>query len=146
MVADGVTKDVFAAPCSIPRTMQKLILPKSSSMDFPTGIETKMLIVPDPSATSCTIRDLDEYTCELTVPNVEVTCLQHLIQQRQKVSILSEQLKGADHAAQEDKERTNGERKNSDELSVYYPNVSGGGSIIYISTDDSDILSQKRFE
>jgi hypothetical protein len=26
------------------------------------------------------------------------------------VSILSEQLKGADHAAQEDKERTNGER------------------------------------
>lgn len=47
------------------RTMQKLILPKSSSMDFPTGIETKMLIVPDPSATSCTIRDLDEYTCEL---------------------------------------------------------------------------------
>ncbi|XP_068894518.1 sperm-specific sodium:proton exchanger-like isoform X3 [Tenebrio molitor] len=85
MVEDSSTKKLYTAPCYIPRTVQRLLLPKSSQSNVFCDIETKLLIVP--------AKDCDEYEmmvdaekiCEL-VSDKSNKCLQHLIQSRESRS------------------------------------------------------------
>ncbi|XP_044265130.1 sodium/hydrogen exchanger 10-like isoform X2 [Tribolium madens] len=85
LVVDFNTRDVYAAPCYIPRACQRLILPRSSFANFDVIIETKLLIIPAKDFDEYEIMIHEEKTCEL-VSNETSKCLQHLIQTKASLS------------------------------------------------------------
>ncbi|RZC27680.1 cNMP binding, Na H Exchanger, and/or Ion trans domain containing protein, partial [Asbolus verrucosus] len=62
---DFHTRELFTAPCYIPRTVQKLILPASSLINVPINIETKLLIIPEIGVDEFDVMLLAEETCEM---------------------------------------------------------------------------------
>ncbi|RZC39774.1 cNMP binding domain containing protein, partial [Asbolus verrucosus] len=53
VMVDFNTRDIYTGPCYIPRSVQKLMLPKCSALNIGAEAETKLLIVP--------AKDFDEY-------------------------------------------------------------------------------------
>ncbi|KAJ3648598.1 hypothetical protein Zmor_020391 [Zophobas morio] len=80
-VIDYNTRDIYKAPCYIPRAVQKLVLPKSSLVTVQTTLETKLMIVP--------AKDYNEYDIMFSVEEVatlvdttNTKCLHHLIKDK----------------------------------------------------------------
>nr|XP_026497696.1 sodium/hydrogen exchanger 10-like [Vanessa tameamea] len=76
---DTATREVFQPPCYIPRTVHRLIFPKSSQMVVSGSCpETKLLIVPAKDTDELDIMEdeIDDLQCEL-VSSVSSRCLYH---------------------------------------------------------------------
>ncbi|XP_044263873.1 sodium/hydrogen exchanger 11-like isoform X2 [Tribolium madens] len=82
VTADFNTREKFVAPCCIPRTVHKLILPTSSLMNLP--IETKLLIIPEKDINEYDVMLLAEETCEMVNTGSSQKCLLHAAKQRMR--------------------------------------------------------------
>ncbi|XP_044264140.1 sodium/hydrogen exchanger 10-like [Tribolium madens] len=83
-VVDFNTRDLYIAPCYIPRTVQKLVMPKSSLINVEVRIETKLLVIPAKDYDGYDIMLTEEETCELVSDNAS-KCLRHFIKQKAKI-------------------------------------------------------------
>ncbi|XP_008199714.2 solute carrier family 9 member C1-like [Tribolium castaneum] len=95
--ADFNTRESFVAPCCIPRTVQKLILPKSSLINIPVLLETKLLIIPEKDVDEYDVMILAEDMCELVDTGASMKCLQHATQEKtrkKKVKMMAARKKG----------------------------------------------------
>ncbi|RZC35365.1 sodium/hydrogen exchanger 10-like, partial [Asbolus verrucosus] len=79
VVVDANTRDMYIGPCYIPRSVQKLLLPKSSALNIDVEVETKLLIIP--------AKDFDEYDIMVNeeqisemVRDSSSKCLKHYVQ------------------------------------------------------------------
>ncbi|EFA06222.2 Sodium/hydrogen exchanger 10-like Protein [Tribolium castaneum] len=82
VAADFNTRERFVAPCCIPRTVQKLILPSSSLMNLP--IETKFLVIPEKDVNEYDVMVLAEETGEMVDTGSSQKCLLHAARQRMR--------------------------------------------------------------
>ncbi|XP_063629408.1 uncharacterized protein LOC134800786 [Cydia splendana] len=76
---DAATREVFQPPCYIPRTVHRLIFPKSSQLVVSSACpETKLLLVPAKDTDELEIMEdeLDDMQCEL-ISNASSRCLYH---------------------------------------------------------------------
>ncbi|CAH1365961.1 unnamed protein product [Tenebrio molitor] len=82
IVADFHSRQIFTAPCCIPRTVHRLILSNNSLLNIPIDIETKLLIIPEPNWEDFEIILVGESTCEVIPVNSDTKCLHHVVQNR----------------------------------------------------------------
>ncbi|KAG7300826.1 hypothetical protein JYU34_015163 [Plutella xylostella] len=78
---DMASREIFQAPCYIPRTVHRLAFPKSSQLSVSNACpETKLLIVPAKGSDELDIMEdeVDDAQCEL-VSNASSRCLYHKV-------------------------------------------------------------------
>ncbi|CAG9124714.1 unnamed protein product [Plutella xylostella] len=78
---DMASREIFQAPCYIPRTVHRLAFPKSSKLSVSNACpETKLLIVPAKGSDELDIMEdeVDDAQCEL-VSNASSRCLYHKV-------------------------------------------------------------------
>ncbi|KAJ0171426.1 hypothetical protein K1T71_012976 [Dendrolimus kikuchii] len=78
---DMATREVFQPPCYVPRTVHRLIFPKSSQLMASNSCpETKLLIIPAKETDELDIMEdeIDDMQCEL-VSNASSRCLYHKV-------------------------------------------------------------------
>ncbi|XP_017770748.1 PREDICTED: sodium/hydrogen exchanger 10-like [Nicrophorus vespilloides] len=83
VASDYNSGDLFVAPMLIPRTIQKLILPRSSYLTLEEPVETRLLIIPMGDAKEYEIMEYEEEIAEL-VSVVSSSCLLHASQDQPK--------------------------------------------------------------
>ncbi|XP_044264363.1 sodium/hydrogen exchanger 10-like [Tribolium madens] len=127
--ADFNTRETFVAPCCIPRTVQKLILPKSSLLNIPVFLDTKLLIIPEKDVDEYDVMILAEETCEMVDAGANLKCLQHATQEKtrkKKIKMMTSRKKGT---------------STSKTLSKFKPESSDSGGMLFFKRTDSETHS-----
>lgn len=77
IAVDSSTREIFTAPFYIPKGVERLILPRSSAVNFDQVVETKLMIIPTKDYDEYDVMVAEEEICEL-VRLLLFNCLFHL--------------------------------------------------------------------